>query len=44
VSSSLDVGHLLEALGISIVSGLLAGAYPAWRGSHLSPVEAIRHD
>ena len=44
VSSSLDVGHLLEALGISIVSGLLAGANPAWRGSHLSPVEAIRHD
>jgi putative ABC transport system permease protein len=44
VSSSLDVGHLLEALGLSILSGLLAGAYPAWRGSHLSPVEAIRHD
>jgi putative ABC transport system permease protein len=44
VSSSLDVGHVLEALGLSILSGLLAGAYPAWRGSHLSPVEAIRHD
>jgi putative ABC transport system permease protein len=44
VSSSLDAGHLLEALGLSILSGLLAGAYPAWRGSHLSPVEAIRHD
>jgi putative ABC transport system permease protein len=44
VSSSLDVGHLLEALGISILSGLLAGAYPAWRGAHLFPVEAIRHD
>ena len=44
VSSSLDVGHLFEALGISVLSGMLAGAYPAWRGSHLSPVEAIRHD
>jgi putative ABC transport system permease protein len=44
VSSSLDAGHLLKALGLSILSGILAGAYPAWRGSHLSPVEAIRHD
>jgi putative ABC transport system permease protein len=44
VSSSLDWVHLLEGLGISVLSGLVAGAYPAWRGSHLSPVEAIRHD
>jgi putative ABC transport system permease protein len=44
VSASLSPYHLLEALAISVVSGLLAGAYPAWRGSHLSPVEAIRHD
>jgi putative ABC transport system permease protein len=44
VSSSLDSVHLLEGLGISVLSGLVAGAYPAWRGSHLSPVEAIRHD
>jgi len=41
VSASMDTG-ILEALGISVVSGILAGAYPAWRGSHLSPVEAIR--
>jgi ABC-type lipoprotein release transport system permease subunit len=31
-------------LGISVLSGLIAGAYPAWRGAHLSPVEALRHD
>ena len=44
VSSSVTPLHLLEALGISILSGLVAGAIPAWRGAHLSPVEALRHD
>jgi putative ABC transport system permease protein len=44
VSASLSPLHLVESLGISVVSGLVAGAYPAWRGAHLSPVEALRHD
>jgi putative ABC transport system permease protein len=44
VSSSLSPLHFVEALGISLLSGLVAGAYPAWRGAHLSPVEALRHD
>jgi putative ABC transport system permease protein len=44
VSASLSPLHLLEALGISVLSGLIAGAVPAWRGAHLSPVEALRHD
>jgi putative ABC transport system permease protein len=44
VSASVDPLHLVEALGIAVLSGLIAGAYPAWRGAHLSPVEAIRHD
>jgi len=43
-SASVSPMHLLEALGISILSGLMAGAIPAWRGAHLSPVEALRHD
>jgi putative ABC transport system permease protein len=44
VSTSLSWYHFVEALGISVLSGLIAGAYPAWRGAHLSPVEALRHD
>jgi putative ABC transport system permease protein len=44
VSTSLSLPHLAEALAISVLSGLIAGAYPAWRGAHLSPVEALRHD
>jgi putative ABC transport system permease protein len=44
VSTSLTPLHLLQSLAIAVVSGLIAGAYPAWRGAHLSPVEALRHD
>jgi putative ABC transport system permease protein len=44
VSASLSWDHLVEGLAISVLSGLVAGAYPAWRGAHLSPVEALRHD
>ncbi|HXR38337.1 MAG TPA: FtsX-like permease family protein [Terracidiphilus sp.] len=44
VSSSFSWIHLVEALVISVISGLIAGAYPAWRGSHLSPVEALHYD
>lgn len=44
VSASVSSLHLLQALGIAILSGVVAGAIPAWRGAHLSPVEALRHD
>jgi putative ABC transport system permease protein len=44
VSASLSPLHFVEALAISVLSGLVAGAFPAWRGAHLSPVEALRHD
>jgi len=44
VSTSLSPTHLLQSMIIAVLSGIVAGAYPAWRGSHLSPVEALRHD
>jgi putative ABC transport system permease protein len=44
VSATVSATHLTEALAISVLSGLIAGAIPAWRGAHLSPVEALRHD
>ena len=44
VSTSVSPGHLFESLLIAIGSGLLAGAYPAWRGARLSPVEALRYE
>jgi putative ABC transport system permease protein len=44
VSASIEPMHLAEALLIAIASGITAGAYPAWRGAHLSPVEALRYE
>jgi ABC-type antimicrobial peptide transport system permease subunit len=32
-----------KLLGIAVLTGLTAGAFPAWRGARLSPVEALRH-
>jgi len=44
VSASVSPIHLLQSLLIAVASGLVAGAYPAWRGAHLSPVEALRYE
>lgn len=44
VSTSVPWGLLAEALGIAVLAGLAAGAFPAWRAARLSPVEALRHD
>jgi putative ABC transport system permease protein len=44
VSPAFPALLLVEALGVAILAGLLAGAIPAWRGAGLSPVEALRHD
>ncbi len=44
VSASVSPLHLFESLLIAIASGLIAGAYPAWRGARLSPVEALRYE
>jgi putative ABC transport system permease protein len=44
VSSSLHWPLLLEAMGIALFAGLIAGALPAWRAGQLSPIDALRHD
>jgi len=35
---------ILEGFGLTVVIGLLGGAYPAFRAARLLPTEAIRHD
>jgi putative ABC transport system permease protein len=44
VTSSIPVAHCLEAVGIAVGVGLLAGFLPAHRGARLSPVEALRYE
>ena len=44
VSASVSPLYLLESLLLAIAAGLLAGAYPAWRGARLSPMEALRYE
>jgi putative ABC transport system permease protein len=43
-AASLDWRLLVEAMGIAMLAGLIAGALPAWRAGQLSPVDALRHD
>jgi putative ABC transport system permease protein len=35
---------ILVAFGISLMIGVLAGGYPAWRASRLKPIEALRYE
>lgn len=34
----------LEVIGFAVLTSVLSGIYPAYRASHLSPVEALRHE
>ena len=43
-ASGIAWGTMVEALGISILVGVVAGIAPAYRGARLSPVEAMRHE
>jgi putative ABC transport system permease protein len=35
---------ILAAFGISLLIGVLAGAYPAYRAAHQPPIEALRYE
>jgi putative ABC transport system permease protein len=41
---TLSLSVVLLALGVAVVTGLIAGFLPAWRASRLSPVDALRQE
>jgi putative ABC transport system permease protein len=44
LTSALPVSLLVEALTLSVLIGIVAGAIPAYRASKLKPVDALRYD
>ena len=44
ISPDWSAGLFVQALVLTLIVGLIAGAYPAWRASRLQPVEALRYE
>jgi putative ABC transport system permease protein len=41
---SISMGVVLLAIGLSLMTGLLAGFMPAWRAARMNPVDALRQE
>jgi lipoprotein-releasing system permease protein len=39
-----EVTEVLSVVAVAIILSLIAAAYPAWRSTHVEPVEGLRHE
>ena len=39
-----DVGIAFKALGVTVLVGVVAGLFPAWKAMRLDPIEALRYE
>jgi putative ABC transport system permease protein len=40
----LDLGIAFKALGVTVLVGVVAGLFPAWKAMRLDPIEALRYE
>jgi putative ABC transport system permease protein len=44
LNPNVDLGLALAAMGLLVISGTAAGAFPAWRAARVQPVEALKDE